>query len=98
MGLFFPVWIPLAPPLVKKITLFSLNWSVVKKIDLFGNARVKQTQNESEGHHFVYNAITEEMSVDGNTKTIAISEDGKKLTIHSDYQQYNKTNEIRNSK
>ncbi len=62
----------------------------VKKIDLFGNARVKQEQNESEGHHFVYNAITDEMSVEGNTKTIAISEDGKKLTIHSDYQQYNK--------
>ena len=62
----------------------------VKKIDLFGNARVKQVQNESEGHHFVYNAVTEEMSVEGNTKTIAITDDGKKLTIHSDYQQYNK--------
>ena len=62
----------------------------VKKIDLIGNAKVKQEQNESEGHHFVYNPITEEMSVTGNTKTIAISEDGKKLTIHSDYQQYNK--------
>ena len=62
----------------------------VKKIDLFGNARVKQEQNESEGHHFVYNAITDEMSVEGNTKTIAISDEGKKLTIHSDYQQYNK--------
>ena len=62
----------------------------VKKIDLIGNARVKQEQNESEGHHFVYNPITEEMSVSGNTKTIAITEDGKKLTLHSDYQQYNK--------
>ena len=30
------------------------------------------------------------MSVSGNTKTIAITEDGRKLTIHSDYQQYNK--------
>ena len=62
----------------------------VKKIDLIGNARVKQEQNESEGHHFVYNPVTEEMSVTGNTKTIAISDDGKKLTIHSDYQQYSK--------
>jgi len=62
----------------------------VKKIDLIGNARVKQDQNESEGHHFVYNPITEEMSVTGNTKTIAISDEGKKLTIHSDYQQYSK--------
>ena len=62
----------------------------VKKIDLIGNARVKQDHNESEGHHFVYNPITEEMSVTGNTKTIAISDEGKKLTIHSDYQQYSK--------
>jgi lipopolysaccharide export system protein LptA len=62
----------------------------VKKIDLLGNAKVKQDQNESEGHHFVYNPITEEMSVEGHTKSIAMSDDGKKLTIHSDYQQYNK--------
>ena len=60
----------------------------VKKIDLIGNAKVKQAQNESEGNHFVYNPITDEMSVTGNTKTIAISDDGKKLTIHSDFQQY----------
>ena len=63
----------------------------LKKIDLIGNAKVKQEQNVSEGHHFVYNPVTEEMSVSGNTKTVAISDDGKKLTIHSDYQQYNKT-------
>ncbi len=62
----------------------------VRKIDLIGNARVKQENNESEGHHFVYNALTDEMSVEGNTKTIAISDEGKKLTIHSDYQQYHK--------
>ena len=62
----------------------------LKKIDLIGNARVKQEHNTSEGNHFVYNPETEEMSVSGNTKTIAITEEGKKLTIHSDYQQYNK--------
>lgn len=62
----------------------------VRKIDLIGNARVKQDQNESEGHHFVYNPVTEEMCVEGNTKTTAFTDDGKKLTIHSDYQQYHK--------
>ena len=62
----------------------------LKKLDLIGNAKVKQAQNESEGHHFVYNPLTEEMSVSGNTKTIAITDDGKKLVLHSDYQQYNK--------
>ena len=62
----------------------------LQRIDLIGNAKVKQAQNESEVHHFVYNPITEEMSVTGNTKTVAISDDGKKLIIHSDYQQYHK--------
>ena len=38
----------------------------------------------------MYNPITEEMNVSGNTKTVAISDEGKKLTIHSDYQQYKK--------
>ena len=62
----------------------------VKKIDLIGNAKVKQENNTSEGNHFVYNPLTEEMSVTGNTKTVAYTDEGKKLTIHSDYQQYNK--------
>lgn len=62
----------------------------LKKLDLIGNAKVKQDQNVSEGNHFVYNPITEEMSVSGNTKTTAITDDGKKLVLHSDYQQYNK--------
>lgn len=62
----------------------------VKKIDLFGNAKVKQGNNTSEGSHLVYNPLTDEMSANGNTKTVAIMNDGKKLTIHSDYQQYSK--------
>jgi len=62
----------------------------LKKIDLIGNARVKQDNNTTEGHHLVYNPLTEEMSVSGNSKTTAIMDDGKKLVIHADYQQYNK--------
>ena len=62
----------------------------MKKIDLIGNATVKQDRNVSEGNHFVYNPINDDMNVSGNTKTIAYTDDGKKLTIHSDYQQYNK--------
>ena len=62
----------------------------LKKLDLIGNAKVKQEQNVSEGNHFVYDPLTEEMSVSGNTKTTAFTDDGKKLVIHSDYQQYSK--------
>jgi len=62
----------------------------LKKIDLIGNAIVKQDQNVSEGHHLVYNTETEVVSATGNTKTTTYTDDGKKLTIHSDYQQYNK--------
>jgi len=57
---------------------------------LIGNAIVKQEQNVSEGHHLVYNTETEVVSATGNTKTTAYTDDGKKLTIHSDYQQYSK--------
>ena len=66
----------------------------LKKIDLIGNATVKQEHNISEGDHFIYNAETEDMSVSGNTKTVAITDDGKKLTIHSDYQQFNKLQNV----
>ena len=62
----------------------------IKKIDLIGNATVKQDQNISEGNHFVYNPLNDDMNVSGNTKTTAYTKDGKKLVIHSDYQQYNK--------
>ena len=74
-----------------KAVIMTDNNGGLKKIDLIGNATVKQNQDVSEGHHFVYNPITEEMSVTGNTKTIAYTDDGKKLTIHSDYQQYKKS-------
>lgn len=73
-----------------KAVILADNSGGIKKIDLIGNASVKQGQNFSEGHHFVYNPINDDMNVSGNTKTIAYTNDGKKLTIHSDYQQYNK--------
>ena len=73
-----------------KAVIIADNKGGLRKIDLIGNAKVKQNQNESEGHHFVYNPVTGEMSVTGSTKTVAISDDGEKLVIHSDYQQYNK--------
>lgn len=66
----------------------------MKKIDLIGNASVKQGNNTTEGEHLIYNPLTEEMSVNGNTKTVAIMDNGKKLTIHADYQQYSKKQNV----
>ena len=74
----------------EKAVIYADTKGGLKRIDLLGNATVKQDNNNSEGEHFVYNALTEEMSVSGNTKTVAFTDDGKKLTIHSDYQQYSK--------
>ena len=73
-----------------KAIILTDNKGGIKKIDLIGNATVKQGQNISEGNHFVYNPVNDDMNVSGNTKTVAYTNDGKKLTIHSDYQQYNK--------
>ena len=73
-----------------KAIILTDNKGGIKKIDLIGNATVKQGQNISEGNHFVYNPANDDMNVSGNTKTVAYTNDGKKLTIHSDYQQYNK--------
>jgi lipopolysaccharide export system protein LptA len=73
-----------------KAVILTDNSGGIKKIDLIGNASVKQGQNVSEGNHFIYNPVNDDMNVSGNTKTIAYTNDGKKLTIHSDYQQYNK--------
>ena len=60
----------------------------LRKIDLIGNARVKQEQNEAEGHHFVYNPITEEMSVSGNYYA-----QGPKVSVFPDAKT-NKPNEV----
>lgn len=62
----------------------------LQRLDLIGNARIKQTKNLALADHFIYNAMTEELMAIGNTTSNAILDDGSKLTLKADYQEYDK--------
>lgn len=79
----------------KDLTTFS-NKAIIKtakggdlqRIDLIGNARLKQTKNAATADHFIYSPATQELISMGHATSNAILEDGSKLTLKSDYQQY----------
>lgn len=62
----------------------------LQRIDLIGGARLKQTKNSAAADHFIYNPTTEELISIGHTTSNAILEDGSKLTLKADYQQYDR--------
>lgn len=62
----------------------------LKRLDLIGSARIKQEQNLANADHFIYNTATEELISIGNTTSNAILDDGSKLILKADYQQYDK--------
>ena len=69
----------------------------LKKLVLTGNARVKQTNNETLADRFVYDAVTGNLTAYGNTTSNAIMDDGAKLTLKSSYQEYNQKRSIFNA-
>lgn len=81
----------------KEIETFS-NKAIIKtnkggdlqRIDLIGCARIKQTKNQSFADHFIYNAMSEELIAMGNVTSNAILDDGSKLVIKSQYQEFDK--------
>ena len=62
----------------------------LKKIDLIGNARIKQEKHVAMADKFVYMPDTEEMLAMGNVTSDAILDDGSKLILKSKYQQYDR--------
>lgn len=62
----------------------------LQRLDLIGNARIKQAKNLANADHFIYNALTEELMAKGHTTSNAVLEDGSKITLKSDYQEYDK--------
>ncbi len=62
----------------------------LKKIDLFGNAKVKEKVHNAEADHFSYDTVKEELFAEGNTMSHTEMDDGKPLTIKGRYQQYSK--------
>ena len=69
----------------------------LKKLVLIGNARVKQTNNESLADKFVYEAASGNLTAYGNTTSNAIMDDGAKLTLKSNYQEYNQKRSVFNA-
>ena len=64
------------------------NLSYLKDIELIGNARIKQDGNDSYADNFFYNAGTKLLTAKGNTTSNALMDDGTKLVLKSDRQEY----------
>lgn len=62
----------------------------LQRIDLIGNARLKEDKNLALADRFVYSPATDELIATGHVTSNAILEDGSKLVLKSDYQQYDK--------
>lgn len=69
----------------------------LKKLVLIGNAKVKQENNESYADKFVYEATKDVVTAYGNTTSTAITDDGSKLILKSNYQEYNQKRAIFNA-
>lgn len=62
----------------------------LQRIDLIGSARIKETKNTAVADHFIYNLTTDELISIGHTTSNATLDDGSKLVLKADYQQYDK--------
>lgn len=62
----------------------------LQRIDLIGCARIKEQKNLALADHFIYSPMTEELISIGHTVSNAYLEDGSKLTLKADYQQYDR--------
>lgn len=66
----------------------------LKRIDLYGNAKLKEKTHNAEADHFIYDAVKEELIAEGNTTSKMENEDGTTLLLKSNYQQFDKKNNI----
>lgn len=62
----------------------------LKRLDLIGSARIKQEKHIANADHFIYNTVTEELIAIGHTTSNAVLDDGSRVILKSDYQQYDK--------
>lgn len=62
----------------------------LQRVDLIGNARIKEEKNLSLADHFIYSPASDELMAMGNVTSNAILEDGSKLVLKSEYQEYDK--------
>lgn len=62
----------------------------LQRIDLIGSARIKQEKYLALADHFIYSPISNELISMGHTTSNAVLDDGSKLLLKADYQEYNK--------
>lgn len=62
----------------------------LKRIDLIGQARIKEEKNTAFADHFIYCPPTNELEAIGHTISNATLDDGSKLTLKGNYQQYDR--------
>lgn len=60
----------------------------LQRIDLIGCARIKQAKNLALADHFIYSPATDDLIAMGNTTSNATLDDGSKLILKADYQQF----------
>lgn len=69
----------------------------LKDLKLWGNAIVKNDENEVQADKVTYNAATNYFIAIGNTTTKSINKDGKILTLYSDRQEFNQATNFYNA-
>lgn len=69
----------------------------LKDIELIGNAKIKNKSNESYADRFVYNGVTEVLNAYGNTTSTTVNDDGSKLVLKANMQEYNQNKNVFNA-
>ena len=69
----------------------------IKDLELIGNARVKEKENESFADKFYYNAATKVITATGNTTSNAVMDNGDKLILKSSRQEYTQDRNVFNA-
>ena len=60
----------------------------VKTLELIGNGRIKQKANDSYANRFLYDSSTKIITAIGDTTSNVTGDDGKKLTLKSNMQEF----------
>ena len=69
----------------------------LKDIELIGNAKIKQEENESFADRFYYNSATKILIAEGNTTSNTVTDEGGKFVLKSDRQEYAQDKNIFNA-
>lgn len=66
----------------------------LKRMEIEGNAKIRQKDNKLDSDKFVYNPVTEEFMAQGNAYSDVKPDENSRLQVWSKFQQYNKKSGI----